>query len=140
MGHENATYQCFALLGIHLLTANHLLDAVVLGGLLIALPLYHHRVALRLLLQSLRLGRMLQLSQLGLLPDGPRGARSRLSILVSTQRVVPVALLSKGILAGAVFLISLTRIPHLVGLALRLRNLLPGLALLHLEQRNTIGE
>jgi len=46
MVHENATYQCFALLGIHLLTANHLLDAMVLGGLLIALPLYHHRVPL----------------------------------------------------------------------------------------------
>lgn len=140
MVHENATYQCFALFGIHLLTANHLLDAVVLGGLLVALPLYHHRVALRLLLQSLRLGRMLQLSQLGLLPNGPCSARSRLSILLGTERVLPLASQALGLLPGAVFLISLTSVPYLIGLALRLRNLLPSLTLLHLEQRNTIGE
>ena len=134
------TYHRSSVLGLLLLAPNHLLDAAVLGSLSLPLPRDCHGGPSRLLLEPLGLGRLLHRCELSrltsciltLLPCS-RVGRSPLRFFVLPSLTF----------SGPPCVVLLVALPHLedlLGLALGLLDLLPGLLLFHLEQGDAVRE
>ncbi len=127
-----------ALLGLHLLLADHLLDAGVLDVLLLLLQVYDLPVLLALFLQAKGVLQLLHLFLLILVLDGMSVGLPHGLVLLQLELLVHFSLLSLLLLLPSVLLVPLPGLHNLLSLLLGLLDLLPGFLFFQLEEGDSI--